>query len=129
MAQRKQHTGQLKARVAVEAIAGHKTVNQIAGEYGIHPSQVNKWKRQALERLPEALSDGRGGNNERQEELESRLYQQIGQLTMELDDFSCSASDSAKGSWASETNNLTESNKKEKEAKRKKMLLLRNTTL
>ena len=85
MAQRKQHTGQLKARVAVEAIAGHKTVNQIASEYGIHPSQVNKWKRQALERLPEALSDGHGSNNGRQEELESRLYQQIGQLTMELE--------------------------------------------
>jgi transposase-like protein len=85
MAQRKQHTGQFKARVAVEAIAGHKTVNQIASEYGIHPSQVNKWKKQALEQLPEALSDGRGGNNVRQEEIESRLYQQIGQLTMELE--------------------------------------------
>jgi putative transposase len=85
MAQRKQHTGQFKARVAVEAIAGHKTVNQIAGEYGIHPSQVNKWKKQAIERLPEALCDGRGSNNGRQEEVESRLYQQIGQLTMELE--------------------------------------------
>jgi len=85
MAQHKQHTGQFKARVAVEAIAGHKTVNQIAGEYGIHPSQVNKWKKQALERLPEAFSDGRGGSNGRQEEVEARLYQQIGQLTMELE--------------------------------------------
>ncbi len=85
MAQRKQHTGQFKARVAVEAIAGHKTVNQIASEYGIHPSQVNKWKKQALQRLPEALSDGRGSNNGRQEEVEGRLYQQIGQLTMELE--------------------------------------------
>jgi len=85
MAQRKQHTGQFKARVAVEAIASHKTVNEIASEYGIHPSQVNKWKKQALERLPEVLSDGRGGNNGRQEEVEGRLYQQIGQLTMELE--------------------------------------------
>ncbi len=84
MAQRKRHTGQFKARVAVEAIGGHKTVNQIAAEYGIHPSQVNKWKKQALERLPEVLCDGRGGNNGRQEEIEARLYQQIGQLTMEL---------------------------------------------
>jgi len=55
MAQRKRHTGQFKARVAVEAIAGHKTVNEIATEYGIHPSQVNKWKKQAPEQLPEAL--------------------------------------------------------------------------
>ena len=84
MAQRKRHTGQFKARVAVEAIAGHKTVNQIATEYGIHPSQVNKWKKHALERLPEVLSDGRGAKNGRQEEVEARLYQQIGRLTMEL---------------------------------------------
>jgi len=84
MAQRKRHTGQFKARVAIEAIAGHKTVNQIAGEYGIHPSQVNKWKKDAVQQLPEILSDGRGGKDGRQEELEARLYQQIGQLTMEL---------------------------------------------
>jgi len=84
VAQRRKHNGQFKARVAVEAIAGHKTVNQIAAEYGVHPSQVNKWKKQALERLPEALSDGRAGKDNRQEETEARLYQQIGQLTMEV---------------------------------------------
>ena len=84
MAQRKRHAGQFKARVAIEAIAGHKTVNQIAAEYGIHPSQVNKWKKDAVERLPDILSDGRSSKDGRQEELEARLYQQIGQLTMEL---------------------------------------------
>jgi transposase-like protein len=85
MAQRKRHTGQFKTRVAMEAIAGHKTVNQIAGEYGIHPSQVNKWKKDAVQRLPQVLSDSRNSKHDRQEELEARLYQQIGQLTMELD--------------------------------------------
>lgn len=85
MAQRKRHTGQFKARVAIEAIAGHKTVNQIATEYGIHPSQVNKWKKNAVQRLPEILSDGQGSKDSRQEEVEARLYQQIGQLTMELE--------------------------------------------
>ncbi len=84
MAQRKRHTGQFKARVAIEVIAGHKTVNQIAAEYGVHPSQVNKWKKDAVQGLPEVLSDGRGGKHSGQEELEARLYQQIGQLTMEL---------------------------------------------
>lgn len=85
MAQRRKHNGRFKSRVAVEAIAGHKTVNQIATEYGVHPSQVNKWKKQSLERLPEALSDGRAGKDSRQEEAEGRLYQQIGQLTMEVE--------------------------------------------
>lgn len=84
MAQRRKHNGPFKARVAVEAIAGHKTVNQIAAEYGIHPSQVNQWKKQALERLPEVLSDSRAGKEGYQEETEARLYQQIGQLTMEV---------------------------------------------
>ena len=84
MAQRRKHTGQFKARVTVEAITGHKTVNQIAAEYGIHPSQVNTWKKQVLERLPEVLSDGRTGRDSRPEETEARLYQQIGQLTMEV---------------------------------------------
>ncbi len=84
MAQRRKHNGQFKARVAIEAIAGHKTVNQIVAEYGVHPSQVNKWKKQALERLPEVLSDGRAGKDGYQEETEARLYQQIGQLTMEV---------------------------------------------
>ena len=84
VAQRRKHTGQFKARVAVEAIAGHKTVNQIVAEYGVHPSQVNKWKKHALERLPEALCDGRTGKDGRQEEIEARLYRQIGQLTMEV---------------------------------------------
>ena len=85
MAQRRKHTGPFKARVAVEAMAGHKTVNQIAAEYGVHPSQVNQWKKQALDQLPEVLSDGRAGKESRHEEAEARLYQQIGQLTMEVE--------------------------------------------
>ncbi len=44
MAQRKHHGGAFKARVPVEAIAGHKTVNEIASAYEVHPSQVAKWK-------------------------------------------------------------------------------------
>ena len=85
MAQRKRYGGPFKARVAVEAIAGHKTVNQISAEYGIHPTQVAKWKRQALERLPEVLSDNTARDNHQQEDNQTRLYQQIGQLTMEVE--------------------------------------------
>ena len=79
------HGGVFKARVAVEAIAGHKTVNEIAGAYEVHPSQVAKWKAEALKRLPEVLSDGRQGKADARSETEARLYQQIGQLTMEVE--------------------------------------------
>ena len=85
MAQRKRYGGQFKARVAIEAIAGHKTVNQISAEYGVHPTQVAKWKRQALDRLPEILSDNTTKSNRPAEDNQARLYQQIGQLTMEVE--------------------------------------------
>ena len=57
MAQPRRHGGAFKARVPIEAIAGHKTVNEIAGAYQVHPSQVGKWKAEALKRLPEVLAD------------------------------------------------------------------------
>jgi putative transposase len=85
MAQRKHHGGAFKARVAVEAIAGHKTVNEIASAYEIHPSQVAKWKAEGLARLPEVLSDGRKAKATQDAEAEARLYQEIGRLTMEVE--------------------------------------------
>lgn len=85
MAQRRKHTGQFKARVAIEAIAGHKTVNEISAEYGVHASQIHKWKKQALEHLPELLDGSRLSRRDAHEVVESRLYQQIGQLTMEVE--------------------------------------------
>lgn len=52
MAQRRVHGGSFKARVAVAAIAGHRTVDEIASAYEVHPSQVAKRKAEALQRLP-----------------------------------------------------------------------------
>jgi len=85
MAQRKHHGGAFKARVAVEAIGGHKTVNEIASAYEIHPSQVAKWKAEALARLPEVLADGRQAKTQEDSETQARLYQEIGRLTMEVE--------------------------------------------
>ncbi len=80
MAQRKHHGGAFKARVA---IAGHKTVNEIASAYEIHPSQVAKWKAEALARLPEVLSDGRKVKAESSPQTEARRYEEIGRLPAE----------------------------------------------
>ncbi len=82
---RRHHGGAFKARVAIEAIAGHKTVNEIASAYGIHPSQVAKWKSEALARLPEVLSDGRPAKAPADSQTEARLYQEIGRLTVEVE--------------------------------------------
>ena len=61
MAQRRNFGKAFKAKVAIEAIKGEKTVNEIASLYEVHPSQVHQWKKLALEQLPEAMADGRSG--------------------------------------------------------------------
>jgi putative transposase len=83
--QRRRFSAALKARVALEALRGHKTAAELAGEHQVHPTQVTAWKKQLL-----AAADGlfsARGDHERQEqqELIARLYQQIGQLKVELD--------------------------------------------
>ena len=57
--QRKQYQAAFKSKVALEAIKGVRTVNEIATHYGVHPTQVVQWKKQALDHLREAFSDGR----------------------------------------------------------------------
>jgi putative transposase len=84
MAQRKQYGGAFKARVVLEAIRGNKTINEIAGTYEVHPSLVNKWKKEALEGLPRLLSEGRDRQAAQRQDEAAELYRQIGQLTMEV---------------------------------------------
>jgi transposase-like protein len=74
-----------KVKVALAAIKGLQTTNQIATLYGVHPNQVTQWKKQALEGLPDAFSARRDRAVQDQEELTAQLYQQIGQLKVELD--------------------------------------------
>lgn len=82
---RKSYSGEFKAKVAVEAIRNAKTINEIASQFGVHPNQVTAWKKQALEELPQIFSQGRARAEKVDEELKAALYQQIGQLKVELD--------------------------------------------
>ena len=77
--QHKRYGAALKARVALEAIKGQKTANQIAAEYKVHPTQIAQWKKQALDGLPELFSLGRQKQVQNEEALIASLYQQIGQ--------------------------------------------------
>jgi len=81
---RSRYSGELKAKVALEAIRGQKTVNEIAGEYDVHPNQVGTWKKQALESLPEIFSNSKAKSREEEQAKVDALYQQIGQLQVEL---------------------------------------------
>ena len=60
-------------------------MNEIAASYGVHPNQVLPWKKQALEALPAVFSTRRGRVVRDEEARQARLYQQIGQLKVELD--------------------------------------------
>jgi transposase-like protein len=71
--------------VAIEAIKGLKTLNQIAGETGVHPNQISLWKKQALRELPAVFSSRKSQDQRAQEDLTVELYQHIGQLKVELD--------------------------------------------
>ena len=85
MGVRKRHSAALKAKVALEAIRGERTVNELAGLYQVHPSQIAAWKKRVLEGLSELFADGRRRAREDDEALKARLYQEIGQLKVELD--------------------------------------------
>ena len=74
-----------KAKVALEALCGERTVNELAAEYGVHPVQITQRKKVALEELPQIFSSRRGAKHKEEEALKASLYQQIGQLTVELD--------------------------------------------
>ena len=80
---RKQYSPKFKARVAVEAIRGEKTLSQLGSQYKVHPIQIAKWRKLALEQIPELFVDGR--RKGRNEEDSDALYEQIGRLKVELD--------------------------------------------
>lgn len=81
---RKRHSKEFKAKVAIEAIRGMKTASEIASEYGVHPVQITQWKKQLLEGSPSLFETGKPQKDEK-ESLIERLYQQIGQLQVEVD--------------------------------------------
>ena len=84
-AKRRNHTAQFKAKVAFEAAKGDKTIAELAGEYQVHPTQITQWRKQLLELMPQIFLRQRQNEQQQQEELTAQLYQQIGQLKVELD--------------------------------------------
>jgi transposase-like protein len=85
MTARRRFTGEFKARVALEALRGDKTVQEIASKHKVHANQVSTWKRQAIDGLGAVFSNG--ADRERQDrETEVRdLHAKIGELTVERD--------------------------------------------
>ena len=82
---RKRYSSKFKAAVALEAIRGLRTINEIASEHGVHPNQISQWKKKALESLPDLFTSNHRRSQESEAQLKDRLYQQIGQLQVELE--------------------------------------------
>jgi len=84
-AQRKHYSAEFKAKVALAALKGDKTLNELAAQYEVHPNQISQWKQRALEELPSLFTDRRERSGQEEEVLKAGLYQQIGQLKVEVD--------------------------------------------
>ena len=82
---RKNFSGEFKAKVALEAIRGIKTVNEIGQEFGVHPTQVGMWKKELQEQASSLFDAKRGPKPADPSASPERLYSEIGRLKMELD--------------------------------------------
>jgi transposase len=84
---RKQYSPQFKAKVALDAVRGEKTVPELASQYSLHPTVINNWKRQLLESASGLFENGKkhSDQSESQDAQIAELYHQIGQLKVERD--------------------------------------------
>ena len=82
---RKVYQPAFKAKVALEAVKGRLTINEMAKEYELHPNQISMWKRQFLESMAGIFENSKAGSKHSDEELTNQLYEQIGRLKVELD--------------------------------------------
>lgn len=83
--QRKKYGADFKAKVALEAIKGQRSIAEISSEFEVHANQISKWKSEAQAGLAGVFSGAIIRKNEADEELKEKLYSQIGQLKVEID--------------------------------------------
>ena len=82
---RKVHSAEFKAKVAMEAAKGVRTLSELSSMFKVHPTVISHWKRQLLEGAPGVFSNGCRGKGPTEEGLTAPLYEQIGRLKVEVD--------------------------------------------
>ena len=82
---RKTHTPAFKAQVALAALKGDKTANELAGQFAVHPTLIHAWKKQLLAGAEDFFSNGSKTAATDHEALQAQLYEQIGRLKMDLE--------------------------------------------
>ena len=86
MSKRRNHDPGFKARVALEALKGERTVSELASAYGVHPTMIHQWKKALLEGAPDIFE--RGGKKaapEIDEATVKDLHAKIGELAVAND--------------------------------------------
>jgi putative transposase len=81
---RKNHTAAFQAQVALAAVRGDRTVNELAGPFGVHPTLIHAWKRQLIAGAERAFANGAKSDTADAEARQAELFEQIGRLKMEL---------------------------------------------
>ena len=82
---RKRYSAEFKARVALEALKGESTVQELASRFGVHPNMIAQWKRQAIEGMADSFRSKSERSDALGEEQVKELHAKIGQLTVERD--------------------------------------------
>jgi len=85
MSQRRNYSSKFKARVARAAIEGNATIAELSQQFEVHPNLVTKWKRKALDHLPDAFDTGQSRQAAQDEARVRELHAKIGELTVERD--------------------------------------------
>jgi transposase len=85
MRTRRRFSAEFKAKVALEAIKGHKTVAELATRHGLHATQIAAWKREAVEKLAQVFDEKNGARDQNRDAELTKLHAKIGQLVVERD--------------------------------------------
>ena len=82
---RRTHSPSFKAKVALAAVRGDRTLAELAERFEVHPNQIQSWKKQLVETAEEAFTRGRGGAPDERDDQIKVLHAKIGELSMEKD--------------------------------------------
>jgi len=82
---RKKHSDEFKARVALEAVRGVRTLSELSSAHSVHPTVIAHWKRQLVDGAATVFSRAVGNGLRTEEEITAPLYEEIGRLKVEVD--------------------------------------------